>query len=427
MIELKNINGKYAFKGVFTIILFVLWLNIYTMNIDRIQFNAKITNVVLALLLVVLSILNYKKIKLNKVHFFWLIAIISVYISCIISVNFQSSIDYFIRFSTGILIMILLGFNIESVYKSISFIKIFSIIYLIFTYYQLISFDKYFSTISYLFNTEKLDTIFNLSTYSNRYVGLGIYAGNNAFILSLGFAIYASLIILYKKRRIINSFIALAFACGVLLSGSRIMLINIVLSISVILVIRSKGIFNKVKKIIIFFIILLIALSIILLIIPKSNLVFERFLNGSDSIKSRLVLYNYAYELFNSNILFGKGINTFVSLTYINPVLSEKTYVHNVFLQLLCETGILGSIFIILPIVLTYFITLSLMEKYKYCKKIEFFLMVSIYLQTSFLMYFFTGNPIYDWNMFITYFILISFPIGLYSKTKLKIENRRLV
>lgn len=420
MMEIKQTNKKYVFESFFIVVVFALWTNIYTMHIDRISINSTLMNIVLCCFLIFFSLLNYKNIKFNKLHCIWLFTLLGIYISSIFSLNRSVSFEYFFRFGIGILIMFLLSFNVKGTYKSIKFIQFFSIIYLIFTYLQLISFNAFYSIISNLFNYDKLQTIYNLSVYSNRYVGLGIFAGNNAFILNVGFGIYFSFLILNKGNRMNNIILMLFFACGIFLTGSRIMIVNMLISTFLIILVRSKGILPKLKKIIVFSLVVFIGVTVIVLIVPQAKAVFERFVNGSESINNRFLLYDFAFSLFKSKLLFGTGINTFVGLTYFNPVLIEKTYVHNIFLQLLCETGIIGSILILSSFFILYVKTIKLVKVESFEKSIKVFLTISLYLQTSFIIYFLTGNPLYDYNMLLTYFIISSFPIGIYSSIKFK-------
>lgn len=134
---------------------------------------------------------------------------------------------------------------------------------------------------------------------------------------------------------------------------------------------------------------------------------------GVDST-GREQLQEAALDYFRKNWLFGIGWGNFHILFR-----ARKTHVHNIYLQLLCEGGIIGfSVFVILFV-----------SSLKQCLKkinqtshseVEYsWLLFSLYIQIFFLMFGITENPLYDVEEIIIYF----FAIGVTFLPKIKSEG----
>ena len=69
------------------------------------------------------------------------------------------------------------------------------------------------------------------------------------------------------------------------------------------------------------------------------------------------MLYAFAVKLFTQKIIFGWGVGMFSVF--------QNTGAHNVYLQLLCENGIVGAIIFILILILNLLVTLKFMTVYR--------------------------------------------------------------
>ena len=79
----------------------------------------------------------------------------------------------------------------------------------------------------------------------------------------------------------------------------------------------------------------------------------ENLVNGYDFTSGRTGLYALAIEGFRSSPLFGIGFDQFHTL--VNPLLTDiegnvMQDTHNIYLQILCETGITGALLIFAPL-----------------------------------------------------------------------------
>ena len=125
-------------------------------------------------------------------------------------------------------------------------------------------------------------------------------------------------------------------------------------------------------------------------------------------------MWKQAFEYFKSNFLFGIGWDRF---KYSYGVLSGSALnVHNVYIQILTEMGILGAI----PF-FAFFVN-SLHHVFKVLKiardmdvinsRNKAFVMYALFIQIFFLLYCLTGNPLYDATTLFMY--LLSCAIGDY-------------
>lgn len=165
-----------------------------------------------------------------------------------------------------------------------------------------------------------------------------------------------------------------------------------------------------------------IALVIIVEIAPDAVPVIRRFIymsqveDSSLGRKARMIL---AVNLFLRKPLTGIGWNGFTY--YYNATFGEWLNVHNVYLQLLCEEGLLFSC------VFFAFFIVSFLHSWNTLKQTrlqrldginESLLLFSVYIQAFFLLYSLTGNPLYDAPFLFPY--IFGCAIGEYYYRKVK-------
>lgn len=86
----------------------------------------------------------------------------------------------------------------------------------------------------------------------------------------------------------------------------------------------------------------------------------ESILSGSDFTSGRGALYGIALQGFFSNPIFGVGWDQYVTLVPDSMVTSEGTVIadaHNIYLQMLCESGIVGTILVLFPMLYLFWHT----------------------------------------------------------------------
>lgn len=116
--------------------------------------------------------------------------------------------------------------------------------------------------------------------------------------------------------------------------------------------------------------------------------------DGTDMTSGRGELADRAIDIFINNPFLGIGLGGY-------SVNSEKG-THNVYLQLLCETGIIGFL-LFLSILLSNLI--SIIKIINKQIGFNFYYNLSLFIQVSYLIYALVGNPLTDNFIFIIYII----------------------
>lgn len=178
----------------------------------------------------------------------------------------------------------------------------------------------------------------------------------------------------------------------------------------------------------------LIVLYLLSFSVPEISAIFERFSHiGSDEeSNTRFMMWALALKNFKENPLIGIGWNGYKYQFYhflYNPAVRAERYAylnaHNVYLQLLCETGILGFLIFMSGAIELFVRTLKLLKKnirdsFSIGSKGTIFFVLT--MQIFFWLYSLTGNCLYD-TMFGFYSVSIGFVLGyLVQKKNIKEE-----
>lgn len=147
--------------------------------------------------------------------------------------------------------------------------------------------------------------------------------------------------------------------------------------------------------------------------IPSVNNLFSRFSNLSEdvSVLKRYELWGAAIEAFKEHPILGNGWSSFPNL--IGGRVGYNGYTHNVYIELLCEVGIIGTFVFGLFFIVNFIRTALIVKKIAYKKESvdigeHFLLVFSLIYQAYFLMYCITGNPLYDVFVYTPYFMACS-------------------
>lgn len=94
----------------------------------------------------------------------------------------------------------------------------------------------------------------------------------------------------------------------------------------------------------------------------------ENLLTGQDFTSGRTALFALAIDGFRSAPIFGIGFDQFVTL--VNPLLTDIegntiSDAHNIYLQMLCETGIVGTVLTLLPLGYIFVTTCRMLRRAK--------------------------------------------------------------
>ena len=180
---------------------------------------------------------------------------------------------------------------------------------------------------------------------------------------------------------------------------------------------------NKLFKLSLGTIIIATILIIVSNFIPSIALVCDRLFNSTDVLNGREQLYNYALKLFNEHTFFGIGWGNFKYYysAYYNS--AQLLNVHNVYLQLLCETGIMGTIIIV------FFMIKSVLKSYKMQKQ-EIYsnyreeLIISFAIQLFVILIGVSSTPLYGIELLYIYIISCIIPFAISLNKKGEVNER---
>jgi len=157
--------------------------------------------------------------------------------------------------------------------------------------------------------------------------------------------------------------------------------------------------------------------------VPAINNLFSRFSNLSEgvSVLKRYELWGAAIEAFKEHPILGNGWSSFPNS--IGGRVGYFGYTHNVYLELLCEVGIVGFVVFLTFFIINIVQTLRLVTSISFNKSntsvtVQYLLLFSLIYQIYFLMYCMTGNPLYDVYVYMPYFVSCS--TSLYYRKNVK-------
>ena len=345
------------------------------------------------------------KIPKSKVVNLYIVILIITAVGCTYSNNITLATRQFIFFSIYGIILWLAVKNNQFVQISKKLMYIFSLIGMASVYIQFLIPGLSNIVIKKLFRAKTYENIIWSYNVDGSYTGLTPSVSMASFSMAIVFFVSADKVIKYffqtdnenENNHVNYSAIMLMFfsLLGIVLTNKRGIFLAVILAF-VLSCFLDKDI--SIKKLTNNRFLLLCAAGIALIIVgifllSRNEQITHfalRFQNNSKSLLTgREEYYTRAVEEYSSGniftILFGKGT---ASAYYIS-----RTGVHNVYLQILYDHGIIGLI-----IYLIFFIS-----NLRYAIKNKYYYSMS--LQIVFLAYCMSGNPLYDYFFFIPYLL----------------------
>ena len=313
-------------------------------------------------------------------------------------------------YASLILLMVMLTANTKWIGSYVKVLQTFTIIHAIITIICFINPEFYTSYIRPLFTQE-------LITQAGYKSGLTSHYSTNGMYLAIGFILIACKNMMDKRetKGRVNKLLLALLSLALLLTTKRAhSLFSVAAIILVYLVLHSHRKFSSGFKLLCIIVFSAIALYIASYYVPELTTVVERFSDSDDMTNGRIPMFQLAWESFLQHPILGIGWGgyKYEYHLYLAPWTSYYQYLdaHNVYLQLLCETGVIGFTVFLLAAGKTLYGTIKLLldaQKEKILLNINqsFFLAFSLGIQLFFLMYCVTGNPLYDLQMMFPYFL----------------------
>lgn len=364
---------------------------------------------------------DLRKIKMKPDTIFWLIVCIIFVFSVIYSIDKQSTMEVTSLISMAIILKMLYENNEESWQNY--FLKLTlmaSGIHVAATVLQLIAPNVISLLNDFILNAESLQM--NQELYSvGGYAGITAQTSVNAFYITLFIGIIFLKLMFEKRYKKINMVLLVMAIMALFLTGKRGMLIfSIISSIIIYVYISYKDRKNVLKY---FFMILVIGIIgyAIIMNIPQAKIIFEKIVlleESGDVLNGRDILWEGTLEVFVENPIIGIGLGA------IQNIIGE--YSHNTYIQLLAETGFIGFSMYIWATLSSLYITIKkagvILKKGEVNQKVN--ILVALFIQSIFIMYGFTGNPLYGQYFIVPYMISIAISNSISVKEEKENENR---
>ena len=222
-----------------------------------------------------------------------------------------------------------------------------------------------------------------------------------------------------KKSKYKNAFriivVILAFL-AFLLNGKRGTLVWCVVALIITWFVSTPNKSKFITRVIILGCLCIVVLQVAVDNIPSLNFVVERFseLGSDNSSSDRLAMWGLALNSFTRSPILGIGFMNFRELyninlasTYVKDFTDISSYsrldAHNVYIQILCETGIVGFVIYIIGLVLLIKYTLKTLKYFSYRDEYhyKYAAMLSFCFQIFYLLYSLSGNCLYDMTFYL--------------------------
>lgn len=397
-----------------------------------------------AVALLLVYFMTDKKLKLHKIEIQpieWLL-ILTLLVMLVTTENIGENLTYIIRYAVLVFIVILMKYDEKFFHIIFYCILAAGLVHVIATLWFYFDTDFYMANIYPNFNSSQRAHLYEQVQKNHHAVGLSNHYSQNGIYMAI--SLCASFALLFAKSRkniLWKVLLLLVVLFALILTGKRGVLIFSVFAMLISYIICKKGAFAN-KLITVLFILssmslVIYALSFYIEGIASAFARITAMFSENETLdvsNGRFKLYAIAWNFFKESPIMGIGWREFskevVNFYNQDSVLRDA---HNVFLQLLCETGIIGfSIFISL-FISTIIQTVQLAAKstkgmLKLSDKTKIVLIFSLCYQVFFLAYCITGNPLYDLETVYVYIISIGFSSVIYFSHREEIEkiNRQI-
>lgn len=392
----SNLTGT---KTLEIIIALLINLVIFSTNNKLMMYTKHLSLFIIVLCFVLFVSKKDYTVKMNKFIGLYVAFVSILLVGCIWFSSSDGSIDYSIYFISGISI-VLFRFS-EIFYRYL--LKIFRALFWIFIFSMFLEaaspdiFHRLFRFAS--FGDETMRAL----TSGGAIAGLAFEKAYAAFICNLGLGMIFAEYICHKSHKyIIQSLIVMV---ALMMTGKRTLFIIPIAVLLIYVILFSKN--NKFIKLAGVGLGITIFIIGAYVLVPGASLIINRIVNSEgDVLSGREVFWNYAMEMFRQNPLFGKGFLSFNDYAFYRGFryYGERWnyQAHNVYIQLLAETGIVGFLLMTLLIILMLFKIIFVVKE-----KPVFWNILLIYWIILFGVYSFTGNTLYYPCQLIVLIIII--------------------
>ncbi|SOY30775.1 hypothetical protein AMURIS_03506 [Acetatifactor muris] len=338
----------------------------------------------------------YCEVRINN-RAWWGLFVVLI-IDMFFTVFYAISIADAVKFSIVYLNFIAIGFWFTQLsgWQTVFYkwIKAGCLFHLIFTYFSVIFTEQALKITRYFYTDNVQQTVVRWAKEFNFYAGISGQTGTNAFFFAILIGLFFAELRVGHGNKLTRILFYASWG-GMLFTGKKGLLIAAFLSIlAVYCATCRKAIKRKllITSSVTFF-------PIILLCIIFYKQLYDLFYF---SIFTRVRIMNGMLLTIRERPFLGSGVNSVGKFTY------DGHLGHNIYLQMWAEQGIVGLIILLLALWLTLRMTYVRIKGRSINEGSQMSSFFSFYMQVFVIIYGFFGNPLYDYNVVVTYFIAIA-------------------
>lgn len=263
-----------------------------------------------------------------------------------------------------------------------------------FTYFSVFFIDHALKITEYFFTDDVQIITTRWAKEFHVYAGISGQTGTNAFFIAVLIGLFFAELCMRRRNKLVG-ILFVASWIGMLFTGKKGILLAAIFSILAVYCVNG----GKVAK---------------RKLVAISSVVFMIFL------LTCMVFYKQFYDLFFVSIFtrvriidglllairerpfLGNGVNSVGNFTY------DGHLGHNIYLQMWSEQGIIGLIILLLALFCTLYMTYMQIKTKTIDSGIQVSILFSLYMQIFVIIYGLFGNPLYDYNIILTYFFAIA-------------------
>ena len=365
----------------------------------------------LLLVFIIADVALYKKkLHINFIDVLWYLIILYLLISLPFSYDFKESLIHIIYYTIMIVVMTLLKSSKD---MQLRLIKIFYVSAILYAMITLSSFfirgliPDYFN---FLFDSDRIHRI-ESEISRGAFSGLAGEVSYNMYTIAVGFGIVISNLLVSKRLSKFNTVLVIIMAVSLLLTQKRSVIVVIFLILLFILIVlkNNKAVTKRAFKLLL----ALVAIAIVVVIVfPDVLRVFNRFfVDDKLYLSGRNELWAYAKDMFLDRPLFGYGVGSYNIYCNNMGYFSGALHAHNIYIQMLAETGIVGFMLFMVAFISSLLKTVEITRKTMMTSNnstLKVIILFSLYMQLFFLLYGFVGIPLYNFTQLLVYLISVS-------------------
>lgn len=348
------------------------------------------------LLLLIILTGSFCAIKIQRENWWILYAVLvlDMFFSVLYAVDFSGALKFTILYLNFLIIAVLFTHLADWQTTFYRWLKIGCLFHLGYTYFS-VFFTKKALEISQYFLTKEAQTMTKSWAKDYRYAGISGQTGTNAFFFVLLIGMFTAELYSKTKYKMLIGILLISSWIGLLLTGKKGLLIA-ALAATLVGCWASADRPNKGKTLIKIIILACVFLTVFLTFNKQIYQLFDR------SVLSRVRIINGMLPVIMEKPILGNGVNSAANFTY------KGHLGHNIYLQMWLEQGILGLVILLSAFLLTLYSTYIKLKKDLSLGVSRVSSAFSLFMQIFVIVYGCVGNPIYDYNIVITYFLVIA-------------------